>query len=41
MVDGDIAAFVAGHLRDNRRLRKWERWHGMIEEALTEGAKGV
>lgn len=41
MVDGDIAAFVAGHLRDNRRLRKWERWHGRIEEALTEGAKGV
>ncbi|EAQ90491.1 hypothetical protein CHGG_02426 [Chaetomium globosum CBS 148.51] len=40
-VDADIAAFVAGHLKDNRRLRKWERFHGRIEEALTEGAKGV
>ncbi|KAK3299419.1 ankyrin repeat-containing domain protein [Chaetomium fimeti] len=41
LVDADIAAFVAGHLRDNRRLRKWERFHGQIEKALTEGAKGV
>ncbi|KAI0023788.1 ankyrin repeat-containing protein [Xylariomycetidae sp. FL0641] len=40
-VDQDIAAFVAQHLRDNRRLRKWEQHYERIEEALTTRADGV
>jgi hypothetical protein len=41
LVDDDIASFVSGHLRDNRRLRKWEKYHDEIEQAFTKGAKGV
>ncbi|KAK4041653.1 ankyrin repeat, PH and SEC7 domain-containing protein secG [Parachaetomium inaequale] len=41
LIDADIASFVSGHLKDNRRLRKWEKFHDQIERALTEGAKGV
>lgn len=41
LIDADIASFVSGHLRDNRRLRKWEKYHDQIEQAFTEGAKGV
>ena len=40
-VDSDIAAFVSGHLRNNRRLRKWELYHSRIETVLAERAKGV
>ena len=40
-VDSDIAAFVSKHLRDNRRLRKWEDCYERIETVLTERAKGV
>ncbi|RYP53073.1 hypothetical protein DL768_001850 [Monosporascus sp. mg162] len=40
-VDRDIASFVSQHLRDNRRLRKWEEFHNRIESVLTERAKGV
>ena len=40
-VDADIASFVSSHLKDNRRLRKWEKHRDLIERALTEGAKGV
>jgi hypothetical protein len=40
-VDGDIAAFVSGHLRKNRRLRKWGPHHSRIEKVLAERAKGV
>jgi hypothetical protein len=41
LVDADIASFVSGHLRDNRRLRKWEKYHDEIEQAFIKGAKGV
>lgn len=40
-IDRDIASFISDHLRRNRRLRKWEKYHDQIERALTEGAKGV
>ncbi|KAK4250674.1 hypothetical protein C7999DRAFT_38283 [Corynascus novoguineensis] len=40
-IDRDIALFVSQHLRQNRRLRKWERHHDRIEKAFTERAKGV
>jgi hypothetical protein len=41
LVDYDIASFVSGHMRDNRRLRKWEKYHDEIEQAFIKGAKGV
>jgi hypothetical protein len=41
LIDADIASFVSGHLKDNRRLRKWGKFHDQIERTLTEGAKGV
>ncbi|GAB1315662.1 NACHT domain-containing protein [Madurella fahalii] len=40
-IDADIASFVSAHLRENRRLRKWEKYHDRIEQAFTEGAQGV
>ena len=40
-IEADIAFFVSSHLRDNRRLRKWEKHRDLIERTLTEGAKGV
>ena len=40
-IDRDIALFVSQHLLQNRRLRKWERYHDRIEEVLTLRAKGV
>jgi hypothetical protein len=40
-IDCDIALFVSQHVRQNRRLRKWERYHDRIEETLTVHAKGV
>ena len=40
-VDCDIASFISKHLRDNRRLRKWDEHYDRIEAALTERAKGV
>jgi hypothetical protein len=40
-VDDDITKFISQHLRDNRRLRKWQEHYDQIEVALTERAKGV
>ncbi|GKT42418.1 vegetative incompatibility protein HET-E-1 [Colletotrichum spaethianum] len=40
-IDEDIAKFVSQHLRENRRLRKWQEYHGRIEQVLIEKAKGV
>jgi hypothetical protein len=40
-VDRDIAAFVAQHLRENRKLRKWKDHHYQIEAAFADRAKGV
>lgn len=40
-VDRDITLFVSEHLRQSRRLRKWERHHDRIEQVLTARAKGV
>ncbi|KAK6843372.1 hypothetical protein PG987_004232 [Apiospora arundinis] len=40
-VDQDIAVFVAQHLRENRRLRKWQPYYDRIEKALTDRANGV
>jgi hypothetical protein len=40
-VDRDIESFISQHLKENRRLRKWEAYHKQIEEALTKGAQGV
>lgn len=40
-VNRDITAFISKHLRENRRLRTWEKHHEQIEIALTKGAKGV
>jgi hypothetical protein len=35
--DSDIGAFVAGHLRKNRRLRRWEHHHGRTETVPETG----
>ncbi|RYP57562.1 hypothetical protein DL770_010640 [Monosporascus sp. CRB-9-2] len=40
-IDRDIASFISQHLRDNRRLRKWEEFYDRIESVLTERADGV
>ena len=40
-IDRDIALFVSQHLRQNRRLHKWDQYHDRIEEKLTLRAKGV
>ncbi|KAL2141319.1 hypothetical protein VTI28DRAFT_2500 [Corynascus sepedonium] len=40
-IDRDIALFISQHLRQNRRLRKWERHYDRIEKTFTERAKGV
>jgi len=40
-VDVDIRDFISNHLRNNRRLRRWEEYYDRIEAALTERAKGV
>ena len=40
-VDVDIRDFISNHLRNNRRLRRWEDYYDRIEAALTERAKGV
>lgn len=40
-IDSDIASFISQHLRSNRRLHKWEKYHSLIETTLTERAKGV
>lgn len=40
-IDRDITAFISDHLRNNRRLRKWEEHYDQIETALTERARGV
>ncbi|KAF2962889.1 hypothetical protein GQX73_g10686 [Xylaria multiplex] len=40
-VDRDIADFIAQHLRENRGLKKWQRYYDQIETVLTDRAKGV
>ncbi len=40
-VDTDIKSFISGSLKDDRQLRKWEKYHDQIKKALTERAKGV
>lgn len=40
-VDNDIASFISGSLKTDYRLRKWEKYHDQIKEALTERANGV
>jgi ankyrin repeat domain-containing protein 50 len=40
-VDRDIADFIAAELETNGRFRKFATYRDRIEEALTEGAKGV
>ncbi|KAH8688294.1 ankyrin repeat-containing domain protein, partial [Ilyonectria robusta] len=40
-VNRDIASFISEHLRNNRRLRKWDEHHARIETALTKRAQGV
>lgn len=40
-IDSDIAAFIFESLRDNFRLRKWERHFHRIQSVLTKGAQGV
>ncbi|SCO87596.1 uncharacterized protein FRV6_11723 [Fusarium oxysporum] len=40
-IDRDISSFISEHLRNNRRLRKWEEHHARIEAALTTRAQGV
>lgn len=40
-VDNDITAFVSGHLKQNKRLRKWENHHSRIESVLASRANGV
>jgi ankyrin repeat domain-containing protein 50 len=40
-VDSDITSFISGSLKNDRRLRKWEKYHGQIGKALTEHANGV
>lgn len=40
-IDIDIRDFISSHLKNNRRLRRWEKYYDRIEAALTECAKGV
>jgi ankyrin repeat domain-containing protein 50 len=40
-VNEDIASFIAGSLRNDRRLRRWADYHDQIEKALVERAEGV
>lgn len=40
-IDEDIKSYVSQHLRQNRRLRKWEEHFGRIEEELSHRAQGV
>ena len=40
-IDRDIADFISGRLREDRRLRKLLPYHDKIQETLTKGAKGV
>ena len=40
-VDKDIASFISGSLKSDRRLRKWEKYHHQIEKTLAERALGV
>jgi hypothetical protein len=40
-IDRDIALFISQHLRNNRRLRKWDEHHARIETALSKRAQGV
>ena len=40
-IDKDIAAFISGHLTNDRRLQRWKQHHDLIEKSLTERAKGV
>jgi hypothetical protein len=40
-IDNDIASFISGSLKNDYRLRKWEKYRHEIQEALTKRAKGV
>ncbi len=40
-IDRDISDFISGQLKTDRRLRKLDKYHGQIQQALTEGAQGV
>lgn len=40
-VGSDIAAFVSGHLKTSRGLRRWAKHHQDIENALIKRANGV
>lgn len=40
-IDQDIASFISGSLRRNRRLRKWVDHYAQIEQVLKEKAAGV
>jgi hypothetical protein len=40
-IDSDIASFISSYLKDSRELRKFVTYHGQIESALAERAKGV
>jgi hypothetical protein len=40
-VSEDIAYFISDSLQNNRHLRKWEKYHDQIKEALIERANGV
>ncbi len=40
-VDKDIASFISGSLKSDRRLRKWGKYHLQIEKTLAERAMGV
>lgn len=39
-IGGDIASFISQHLRDNRRLLKWDEYHARLETTLTTRAQG-
>ncbi|KAF7551315.1 hypothetical protein G7Z17_g5112 [Cylindrodendrum hubeiense] len=40
-IDKDISCFISQHLRQNRRLGKWGKYHKRIETVLAERAGGV
>jgi ankyrin repeat domain-containing protein 50 len=40
-ISGDISDFISGRLKTDRELRKLDKYHSQIQQALTEGAQGM
>jgi hypothetical protein len=40
-ISRDISDFISGRLKTDRELRKLDKYHSQIQQALTEGAQGM